>query len=432
MASTPFVTLIVLNQSCPTSNCTWPPYDTLAVCSQCADISEYLTFACIDGRVDWTSNLTGGGFGIEDTYPNATMCGYFLNFTMETPIMMSGYIVDSENDSSIMSEALLMRTVPMVSVFDKTPLFGNGSIKFDHIRNPISDFLIVSAANGTAASVYDAQLPVAQECILSYCVQTIHSSYDWGTYHEKIEKVHYNTTIGPYPWQTREIWTGFQNATDIYYAENFNIDVGPTTFGTSNDTAYATMMLFDDFFPSTYTSKPNDSKPLLRYKTWLTGPAYNRVLDYNPWLAPHNVSQHMERLATAVTNVMRSDTSKEMVQGEAYSMENYVAVRWEWITLPLGLLFMSLIFLAATVFKSAHEREQVGILKNSAILTLLHGIPDDMRGKLTRTSSTGTPRAKAKELKVRLHPNGGWRISGHIFSPLTSRVPKAQPPPGWI
>lgn len=353
--------------------------------------------------------------------------------------MMSGYINNSESAPTILKEALLTRTVPMVSVFDKTPLFANGSIKFPHVRNTITDVLIVSAANGSAASVYDHQIPVARECILSYCVKTIKSSYDWGAYHEEVVETHYNTTEGPYPWQTREIFTGFQNATDIFYAEDINIDIsgtsddlGSTVFGTSNDTAYSIMMLFDDIFPSVYTAKPSEDKPLLRYKTWKNGPAYNRYLDYNPWLEPHNATRHMERWATALTNVIRSGASNEMLVGDAYSMENYVAVRWEWLTLPLGLLFMSLIFLAATVFKSAHETEQVGILKNSAILTLLHGIPDDMRGKLTRSTSTGTPRAKAKELKVRLHPNGGWRVSGHIFSPLAARTPKAQPPPGWI
>lgn len=47
--------------SCPTSNCTYPLYETLAVCSACVEVEQLLTYACLDTRIDWTSNLTGVG-----------------------------------------------------------------------------------------------------------------------------------------------------------------------------------------------------------------------------------------------------------------------------------------------------------------------------------------------------------------------------------
>ncbi|KAF1922569.1 uncharacterized protein M421DRAFT_77848 [Didymella exigua CBS 183.55] len=424
--------------SCPTSNCTWPAYDTLGVCSECADISSYLTYACVNATVDWTSDLTGG-YNIDGSYPNATMCGYFLSFTEERTTMMSGYLF--EPNSSTPGEALIARTMPMVTVFDKIPVFGNGSVMFPHVRDPIADVLIVSAADGTADSVYRHEPPVAQECVISWCVKTIKSSYDWGKYSETVLNTRINITEGPFPWQTTAIDPNVEatNGTQIFFADDIHIQVeypdtvnGTLSYGTSNDTAYSVMMVFDDMFPSFYTAKDASAEPILRFWTWKDGPAYTQQPKYNPWLAPNNVTSHVERLGIALTNVIRSKTDKKWLEGNAYSMENFVAVRWEWLTLPLGLLMMSLIFLAATIFKSAHEREKVGVLKNSAILTLLHGIPDDMRGKLTRSTSTGTPRAKAKELKVRLHPNLGWRISGNVFSPLTSRLPRNQPPPGWI
>ncbi|KAH6632986.1 hypothetical protein C7974DRAFT_163104 [Boeremia exigua] len=424
--------------SCPTSNCTWPAYDTLGVCSECADVSNYLTYACVNGTVDWTSNLTGG-YNVDNSYPNATMCGYFLNFTGELTTMMSGYLLEPETSEP--GEALLVRTLPMVTVFDKTPVYGNGSIMFPDVRDPIADVLIVSAADGTASSVYRHEAPLAQECVISWCVKTIKSSYDWGEYNEEVLETRINTTAGPFPWQTMALDPSIEatNGTQIFFADDIHIHVNSTdanstmkSYGTSNNTAYSIMVVFDDMFPSFYTAKDASAEPVLRFWTWKDGPAYTQHPIFNPWLAPNNISSHVGRLATAMTNVIRSKTGKKWIDGHSYSMENYVAVRWEWLTLPLGLLMMSLIFLAATVFKSAHEREQVGVLKNSAILTLLHGIPDNMRGKLTRSTSKGTPRAKAKELKVRLHPNLGWRVSGNVFSPMISRAPKAQPPPGWI
>lgn len=353
--------------------------------------------------------------------------------------MMSGYLLDT--DTSQPRDALLVRTLPMVTMFDKTPVFGNGSIMFPNMRDPIADVLIVSAADGTAASVYRHEAPVAQECVISWCVKTIKSSYSWGEYSEEILETHVNTTAGPFPWQTMALDPSIEatNGTQIFYADDIHIHVHSSStdqdmvsYGTSNNTAFSIMMVFDDMFPSFFTTASESAEPTLRFWTWKDGPAYTQVPEFNPWLAPNNISSHVERLATAMTNVIRSKNDKRWTEGHSYSMENFVAVRWEWLTLPLGLLMMSLIFLSATVFKSAHEREQVGILKNSALLTLLHGIPDNMRGTLTRSTSRGTPRAKAKELKVRLHPSLGWRVSGNLFSPLTPRVPKSQPPPGWI
>jgi hypothetical protein len=426
---------LFFGQSCPTSKCSWPVYETLGVCSQCADVSEYLTYACVYGRVDWMSNLDGG-FTAEEKYPNATMCGYFLNGTSEHPILMSGRIMDT-NESSV-DETLIMRTLPLTTLTTKEPLFGNGSIHFKHIRNTIADVLIVAAVGGSSDSVYRKIPPIAQECVLSWCVKTVKSTYDWGRYEEEIIETHLNETSGPFPWVGFPFVDELGGGTDIFYMQDINVD-GTTSdgrnfsgYGTDNKTASAIIQGFNDIFPAFTTAINGSDESTMRYKTYKEGPAFNRQLEYNPWLFP-NVSRHMDRLSTAMTNVIRSAASKEMVTGKAFSRETFVRVRWVWLTLPLGLLGMSFVFLTATIFKSAIEKEQVGVLKNSAILTLLYGVSDEIRGKLTRSSSTGTPRAKAKELKVKLNANMGWRVSGNLFSPLTPRPPpRKQPPPGWI
>jgi hypothetical protein len=331
-----------------------------------------------------------------------------------------------------------MRTFPLTTMTTKQPLFGDGSILFKNLRNTISDVLIVAAVDGSVESVYSKVPPLAQECVLSWCVKTIRSTYDWGKYEEEVIETHLNTSAGPFPWEAFPFVDELGGGTDIFYMQDINVE-GTTAdgrnfsgYGTDNKTMSAVIQGFNDIFPAFATAVNGSSETTMRYKTWLEGPAYNRQLEYNPWLYP-NVSRHMDRLAIAMTNVIRSAASKEMLPGKAFSRETYVRVRWVWLTLPLGLLGMSFIFLTATIFKSAIERDQVGVLKNSAILTLLYGVSDEIRGKLTRSSSTGTPRAKAKELKVKLNANMGWRVSGNLFSPLTPRPPPLrQPPPGWI
>ena len=426
--------------SCPTSNCTFPEYETLAVCSSCSEVSHLLdiSFSCMENAtIDWSAGWTGPLSDVP--YPNGTVCGYFLNSTSETPILLSGYIAETFDAGAMTGETLLVRHIPLTDFNTKEPLYGVGSVNYKHIGNPLLDALVVSAANGSE-SVYAKQAPLVQECILSWCVQSIKSSYDWGKYSENVTSTHLNIVheASAWPWEVSETEKG----QDLVYTQNITLEphiqrtngtVFDSTYTVDNVTMFTAMMLFDDFFPSSYTTTNDSETPILRFRNYADGPS-TREFDtkFNAWQAPNNLTHYMERFALALTNTIRSSADKQMTFGEAYNKENYVSVRWEWLTLPLGLLFISLIFLAATVAKSAVERDRVGVWKTSAYATLLYGLPDDMQHKITRSGSTGTPRAKAKELKVKLQGTQGWRVSGNLFSPFVTKPRPNQPPPGWI
>jgi hypothetical protein len=415
--------------TCPSSNCTWPSYDTLGVCSECVEATNLLDFTCIYTRVDWTSTLNA----TVATYPNATVCGYFLNATSLQPFLMSGYIVDDDRKTA--GEALLMRTLPLITNPARKPLYADGSINFKHIRNPIADVLISSMTDGY--DVYANKTPVLHECVVSWCVKTIRSSYFLGTYSEEVTNAIHNDTQGFLPWHTYR--PPGMNGTVTDYLENVTIAAPPTErnfstwgWGVNNDTMLSTVMIFDRLFPA-FTSVLNaTSVPVLRWRTGSQTEVRTKILDFNPWLLPNNITHHLERLGTAITNVIRSSSSGETIEGKAFDNEVYVEVRWGWLSLPLGLLIISCIFLLATVIKSATEKDQVSIRKNSAIATLLYGLPDVYQKRLAKSNSKGTPRARAKELKVRLSATRGWRASGDVFSPETPKIPKNLPPPGWI
>ena len=426
--------------SCPTNNCTWAEYETLGVCSQCTEVTDMLEYACLFTKIDWTTDQIGELD--PTTYPNATACGYFLNATSDAPVLMAGYVVDNSTDGAI-GEALLVRSLPLTELSTKVPVFG-GSVNFKHIVNPVLDALIVSAVDGVE-SLVRKELPVAHECVLAWCVQTIESTYSSGVYSEDITSTFVNTTTEslPFPWESFPVDIDGEYAGNVVlYTQNLTLRppmphgnstvVHSAVYESDNTTVSNVLQAFDDYFPSYYTLKPNSNKPRLRYKNYDGGPSL-RTLAFNPLLAPNNITRHMERLATAVTNVVRSDDmSKIMLSGDAYNHENYVSVRWEWLALPLGLLFSALVFLSATIVQSAIEGDRVGVWKTSAIATLLYGLPDDVQKKLTTSEEEGTPRAKAKELRVRLQPNKGWRVSNAVFSPFASKPRLNQPPPGWI
>ena len=413
--------------SCPTSKCVWPAYNTLGMCSQCVETSQILDFTCVFMTVDWTSTLNS----TVSSYPNATVCGYFLNATSEAPVLMSGYIADKAGNSS--KEALLMRTLPLITNPNRTSLW-EGSINFRDIRNPIVDVLISSVESG--AEVYANKTPTLHECVLSWCVKTIQSSYVEATYHEEVTRIFINDTGLVDPW-----FTHFYQDGSVYteYRSNITIDAPSTGqnfskygWGVNYLTMINTVTIFDRIFPAFTTVANISAKPALRWRNGLPGPVRTRQLNWNPWLTPNNLTRHIERLADAMSDALRSSSSTEMVSGQSFDKETYVLVRWSWLSLPVGLLLVSFIFLLATVVKSAIEKDLVGIRKNSAIATLLYGLPDHYQKRLVKSNSKRTPRAKAKELKVKLSPTKGWRVSGNAFSPLTPTLPRNLPPPGWI
>ncbi|KAF1845120.1 uncharacterized protein K460DRAFT_376610 [Cucurbitaria berberidis CBS 394.84] len=419
--------------NCPTSNCTWPIYETLGVCSACQDVSEMLWFGCISTRIDWIANLTGTG--TESTYPNGTSCGYFINSSSEYPILMSGYRLKSSDLSP--GEALLTRTLPLITNPDRQPLFG-GSINYKDIRNPIIDAIIVGASDGIGG-VYRNETPTAHECVLSWCVKSIKSSYSWGGYSEEVTGSITNTTAGPYPWTTRFIESTAVNGTDIYYSENINIVPGSIddtalSYGVSNKTMSETVAVFDDVFPSFVTAHNATEEPLMRNKFYTAkkGPITRRLL-YNPWQPPNDVSQHLSRLAIAITNLMRSSSvSSESVAGQAWERQVFVRVRWEWLTFPLLLLTLSLVFLVLTIVKTSGDAG-IGLWKTSAMPTLIYSLPKETQSQLASPSTWNSTQGGGKKVRIRLLPNIGWRVSGHNQLSASPKLPLASKAPrGWI
>ncbi|KAF2003489.1 hypothetical protein P154DRAFT_543871 [Amniculicola lignicola CBS 123094] len=418
--------------SCPASNCTWELYNTLGVCSMCEDVSELLTYDCKFMTVDWSANLTGLPSKFE--YQNQTVCGYFLdlNSTTQAPVLMSGYIVDGENSTA--GEALLMRSFPLVTNPTRRPIFG-GSINFKHIRNPIADFLITSAGDNVK-KVYKNDRPTTHECVLTWCVKSIQSSYLGGTYKEEIKET-LNTTKGDFPWRTELMEVDGMAGYLTFYAENVTIgthlaDQDDEIFGVSNLTMINIIGVTDEILPSITTVGNSTATPFLKFREAQTGKYLLRKPPSNPWLRAKDIPDHLERFATALTNVIRSSASKQFVDGKAYELEAYVFVRWFWLVLPLSLLIGSFFFLIATMIRAATEKYRIGIWKTSAVATLYNGLPDKMQQKITSSTWVGTPRTKAKELRIKLSPHKGWRTSGNILSPMTPKVRRYQPPPGWI
>jgi hypothetical protein len=350
---------------------------------------------------------------------------------------MSGYRFDKSTNYTY-GETLLIRILPLVTNPFRQKLF-DGSINFGHINNPIVDALIVSAADGSASSVYRRDKPIAHECMLAYCVKTLRSSYSWGNYEEIVEEEFLNTTKSPYPWHT--VFRPEIDGTDTDYYTNISIyppspGHDKQEYGVNNDTMMDTVFSFDEVFPSVITVTDPKAQPFLKVRTSFIDRVMYRAFHYSPWLAPNNITDHMEKIAIAITNVVRSDANgAEFVKGQAFTPETYVEVKWAWLVFPLAMLALCLAFLIATMVQTSRgDNEDVGVWKTSAMPTLIYSLPQDLRDNLkASTMGQNDTGGGLKNVKIRLLPNSGWRVSGQACTSQTLHM-RGDPrgPPGWV
>ena len=107
---------------CPTGNCTYAPFHTLAFDFECVDMPiETLVFDCKNTSAEWQSTVAYEGPGLS---PNVTSCGWYLDVPDSLPQLMSGYEV-RENGS--IGEVLATRMFPFSDIWNNQQFFG-GSI----------------------------------------------------------------------------------------------------------------------------------------------------------------------------------------------------------------------------------------------------------------------------------------------------------------
>jgi hypothetical protein len=178
-------------------------------------------------------------------------------------------------------------------------------------------------------------------------------------------------------------------------------------FGISNKTFLDLTLILDEVFLSMLTVSNASAWPFIKVRTSFIDKVMFRAVRFSPWLAPNNVTRHMERMAQAMTNVIRSDSSSnDLITGTAYSLETYVAVHWAWLTFPLAMLLLSIVFLAATMLKiSGQSHVDIGTWKTSAMPTLMYGLPKDMQnGLVSNKNPERIADRNARKARIRLLP----------------------------
>ena len=382
-------TLDEIHPFCPSETCVWKPFDTLAMCSSCTDVSSLLTLACLEESGEWRRNATVNG-----TEPSRTLsCGYFLNATSENPILMSGYAVNTSNIPNSADEILLMRNFNLHDV-NVDQIYWGGSLNYQEPGFPLVDFIQVVSPD--AASVLDNKPPVARECAIRWCTQRVVASYEEGHYTEQILSEGFDTSP---PFDALDI------TDDMVFTYYKNISISPDgsdlVFSVSNETILPTIFMFQNYFPAYLTTVNETDLPLFRTHNVVDLDSKYWPYPYNPFVGDASGQDYIKNMTRTITNNIRMNShSSEFFMGSG-GMETYIKVRWEWIALPLALVLLTLVLLLSVILSSRKDGS-IGIWKSSVLAALVNGFSDSVREQFGASTRLSDIFERSAQIRVQL------------------------------
>lgn len=372
--------------NCPSGNCTFPAFQSLAVCSACNDLTSQLTDECFNETFQYLYD----GSQIEQLYCKLSLPnGLAVNYTRNTTLFIStsGYL-------------------PLVG----TTHYGNSLLNYTKIRGPVYE----TVQNG---SLLDMMLrpnltigPLAQQCYLYWCVNTHESRVQNGkTVETLLSSWHSNTTT----------WLFEEDALNYYH---LNLKPDPTSLDynisrfafdglsqwladlmtLSNSEAYS----LDD---GLLTSGPSD---LVNASSgaWDRFTIFRGAND-EPVFA--NIAKSMTRHVRSVS--LEEQTTSDLTQylmpnmtgvGPALGTEQveyiYISVRWAWVTLSVALVGLCITLLILTTMDA--RRNGVEAWKSSPLPILLQGLGKEMKGEKGCMRSMAEMEDAAKDVRMRFCP----------------------------
>ncbi|KAF7509001.1 hypothetical protein GJ744_008396 [Endocarpon pusillum] len=328
--------------NCPTGNCTFPEYASMAICSRCRDVTSSIKNVCVP------SGYAPNRCVMRSALPNGlTMPNYNTEETFT-------YINTSTNES----------------LNEKT------STDFWNFVN-----LTVLIANRDVESVLTSYVFSAFDCDFHFCVQKYASEVSNGVFSEHIlanftgDETNYRRHRG-----------GWGKDWIVQVPKGHLPSASNLTFSVEDQSADALFFYLGNLFrgngsENLYSSSQGFSSDIMEV-IYLKGPS--------------NVPQIMANVATAMTNNLRLK-SETVAIGTAIALETYIHVRWLWLLLPSIMVSLATILLVLTVRQS--RRWDIPNWRSNALAAMMHGVQEDEADALNMRALALLGKEKISELE---------------------------------
>lgn len=313
---------------CPSGNCSFTPSASIGVCSQCASVSDLLSF-------------------MTDQDPSTSVTGRWVLPNGHEFVLYEGQNLFSNITTSVVDSTGLDTT-------NIAPLALN------------SDTVAAYNSLGTLSntSIIALTLPntlYAVDCMFYICSRSYNASIRLNKYQENVTSVH-----------DRPVWTsnnaenapgpGISLGFTVPSAEFPDIPSQNLTFQISQRALTALKQALGAFAGSVGLT----SEGVLSSSTGLAQGFW-----YETYNGARQPSEVMESVAQSITNSIRQN-SGDIHIGTTWALTSHIVVKWLWLLLPLTMVLLAAVFLALTIRQT--KLSGVPGWRSSALAVMEHGV----------------------------------------------------------
>lgn len=418
--------------TCASANCTYEVFDSLAVCSECRDVSEHIT----------SESYSDSNSGEQTMYVLGRQTQGELAVTLRNS---KGKLVQGSYESL---EDSFMHTGGKV-IADRRETF--------HFRDAFTTFIVFqilkAPRNYTAQrSAWEDEPPEAWECGFSFCLNRYNSTVQDGILYETVlvsSKQTSPDSMRAYPHRHDGNMGNITNGTDQWnfwsYPSNYTL-YSPLGAEIVNLSRFDTSKLWDfdrgplelqipiDWSNLTYADNSSHRTDSEYYRTFpinsqtvrstiywflqqyhMNGDmtvrlSYRGVVLDNDVVAKSlanstNVTETFENAAKRMTAFMRElpqsvDAEQRYVNGQAFIWVQHIRIRWPFITFPVAVAVAGALFVLLTTWET--KRLGLRAWKEGSLPVLVHGLDQSTREKLRNADSAGVADKVSKQTVVAL------------------------------
>ena len=305
-----------ITAQCPTGNCTFNSYASLAVCSHCHNVTSLLEYY-------YNPAVDANGATLGATYIYSLPGGLSL--------------VSAES---------------AVAYINISASFPPSSSALD-VYQSVGTIVNISVITGGTLEVAGEQ--TAWDCVLIFCAKSYEAGENLGFFNETVVDVYDKPS-----WRGNTTWLDELFTFDVPSTHLTTIGDWSRTFSVNN-TALGTLQ---DSLLSTLGGAGGISVTgTMDFTTNIAQAFYYNGLD--------NVPGTIANIADSLTNAMRA-ISHQQVKGTAEIIEVYIHVEWLWLLLPLIMVLLAIVFFGLTVWQS--HRSGVPSWRSSVLAVMGHGL----------------------------------------------------------
>ncbi|KAI1762730.1 hypothetical protein GGR53DRAFT_468075 [Hypoxylon sp. FL1150] len=390
--------------NCPTSNCTFKPFDSLGLCVKTANITDLLNVtSTLDAGPDDLTVSPSSSFRNTTYIWNVTLPVKDCYMVTQSPFSFQACIQGSRRSLAFNDESNVMSA----SLFSVFYIF----------RAPYNVF--GSGMRWTTLSDH-----FAVEILIHLCVQTFDVSVDRGTTtsnvtssnskavpksHQQSRPVSLDCAMNNYRQPSLCTYSQGENPEDMLFLPNPEkpqSDLDHDLYGVTYNVLFNLGQLMITTITGCFAWEPPDKVKYIGSQTYVN-PLQTlffgtEVVDANKLF--ETVKSVYSNVATSVTNRFRTLESINgsqnafLINGTAWEPETYVSIRWAWITFLVVQVAFGTVCFCFTVWQSHHLG--IPILKSSA-LAMVFALGEESRTPRGIESIEGVEERTSK-IRVRL------------------------------